>query len=176
MGPGRWTEPQQPDCVNDPTNAACQIAAAPGIPDGKCTQTDGADSLPVGNPLGSVNKDGVTTVRAIIDINRVNAGSTQTTVNSQTVVSNWVAVGWIYLDNNGGLWFQADPLAQWQISFTANLNAYFGISVTPPAAQNPMYIKNPPTSTPIANNLQTVKCFQKGRALVPGTLGLPTLT
>jgi hypothetical protein len=171
-----WVPPTQPDCVSDPTNPACQVAAAPGIPDGKCTQTDGADSLPVGNPLGSVNKNGVTTVRTIIDINRVNAGSTPTTVNNQTVVSNWLAVGWIYLDNNGGLWFQADPLAQWTLTFNANINAYFGISVTPPSAQNPVYIKNPPTSAPISNNLQTVKCFQKGRALVPGTLGLPTLT
>jgi hypothetical protein len=176
MGPGRWTEPQQPDCVNDPTNAACQVAVVSGIPNGKCQQTDGADSLGVGTTLGSVNKDGDVSTRNVIDINQVNALASQTIANNQTVVNNWVAVGWIYLDNNGGLWFQKDPLSQWTVTFNANINAYFGISVTPPSAQNPVYIKNPPKAAPIANNLQTVKCFSKGRALVPGTLGMPTVS
>jgi hypothetical protein len=174
-GPYAWRQPQQPDCISDPTLAGCQVAVVPGVPSGKCQQTDGADSLAVGTTLGSVNKNGTVTVRSVIDINQVNALASQTIVNNSTVANNWVAVGWIYLDNNGGLWFQKDPLSQWTVAFNANINAYFGISVTPPSAQNPVYIPNPPTVAPIANNLQTVKCFSKGRALVPGTLGLPTV-
>ncbi len=128
----------------------------------------------VGANLGSVNKNGVTTVRSVIDANQVNAAQTLTIVNNQTVVASWTPVGWIYLDNNGGLWFQKDPTAQWTMAFNANVNAYFGLSLTPPVGQNPVYLPNPPKTAPIANNLQTVKCFTKGRALVPGTtlLGL----
>ena len=150
--------------------AGCQIAALPGLPTGKCTQSDGSDSLPVGANLGSVNKNGVVTVRSVIDINQVNAASVSI-VNNQTTVGQWVSVGWIYLDNNGGLWFQKDPAAQWTMAVNAKINANFGLSFLPPGGAKLAYIKNPPKTAPIGNNLQTARCFIKGRALVPGTLG-----
>ncbi len=168
-GPGLWTQPDQPDCSMDPTQSGCQVASLLGVPAGKCPQSDLTDSLPVGANIGSVNKNGVTTIRHVIDINQVNAASSFTIVNNVTVVAGWASVGWLYLDDNGGLWFQKDPAAQWTTAYNANINAYFGLSLTPPIAQNPVYVAKPPTSAPINNNLQTTKCFTKGRALTPGT-------
>ena len=107
----------------------------------------------------------------MIDVNQVNAATSFTIANNQTVVANWTSVGWIYLDNNGGLWFQKDPLAQWSIAANLNINAYFGISIMPPAGQNPVYIANRPTSAPIGSNLQVTKCWRNGRGLVPGWNG-----
>jgi hypothetical protein len=166
--------PTQWDCANDPTDPTCQYAVIAGFPNGSCPQTDLSNSLPVGATLGSVNKDGVVTARSVVDINQVNAAGSTQIINNQTVVSTWVSVGWLYLDNNGGLWFQKDPAAQWTFTMNVNINQYFGLSFTPPAAQNPQYIKNRPTTTPIANNLQTTKCFRRGRALVPGALSGPS--
>ncbi len=67
-----------------------------------------------------------------------------------------------------------DPATQWTATMNVNINQYFGLSFTPPSAQNPQYTKNRPTSSPIANYLQTTKCFRKGRGLVPGTLSGPS--
>jgi hypothetical protein len=147
----------------------CQLAVNRGAPSGGCQQSDGSWSLSIGTSLGPVNKDGTTTVRSVIDVNQVDAAVNPQIVNNQTVVGSWASVGWIYLDNGGGLWFQKDPAAQWTSTVNVNITQYFGLSVTPPIGQSPVYIKNRPTVTPIANNLQTTMCWSNGRALVPGT-------
>ena len=136
---------------------------------GSCQQTDGSSSLSVGTTLGSVNKDGVTTARSVVDVNTVDAASSFTVVNGQTVAATWTPVGWLYLDNNGGLWFQKDPASVWSVQYNLNINQYLGVGFTPPVAQLPVYVK-PPTSTPLANNLEVTKCWVNGRALVPGTV------
>jgi hypothetical protein len=148
-----------------------QVAELPGLPVGPCTQTDGTTSLPVGATLGSANVNGATTTRTVIDINQVNGLASQTIANNQTVINNYVSVGWMYLDNAGGVWFQKDPTSSWTASINLNLNAFFGIGITPPNAKNPEYIPNPPKVSAATDQLQTTKCFTKGRALVPGTLG-----
>jgi hypothetical protein len=102
-----------------------------------------------------------------------------TPVNGQTVSATEVSVGWLYVDNQGALWFQQDPLGAWTSSINVNFNQYFGISITPPPGKTPTYIGVPqngspvanPNSTPISNNLIITKCFQKGSGLVPGALG-----
>jgi hypothetical protein len=110
-------------------------------------------------------------VRSVVDINQVNGLSYLTRVDSSTVAADWNSAGWIYLDQNGGRWFQKDPAAQWTVTMNWNINAYFGISVTPPTAQNPVYIPVKPTVSSITDGLQTVKCFDQGLSLVPGTWG-----
>ena len=165
--------PLPPQLGCDPNDPACAVAIVPGYPNGPCPQTGLSNSLPVGATLGSVDKSGAVTARSVVDINQVNARASTVVVNNQTVVSNWVSVGWIYLDNNGGLWFQKDPAAQWSIAVNVNINQYFGLGITPPAAQNPVYILNPPTSSPLNSNLQTTRCFGKGKGLVPGTIASP---
>jgi hypothetical protein len=155
----------------DPSDADCvqlQVAVQPGLPAGPCVQTDGSNSLPIGTTLGSVNKSGVVSVRSVVDVNQVNGLAFNSIVSPTTVISDWVSVGWIYLDQNGGRWFQKDPLAQWTTTINFNVNAYFGLSVTPPLAQNPVYISVKPTVTSLSDGLQTVKCWAQGRALVPG--------
>jgi len=126
--------------------------------------------LAVGSTLGSANKNGVVTARSVVDVNQVNALASQTIANNQTVINNYTSVGWLYLDNNGGMWFQADPLAQWTTSMNLNINQFFGISVTPPSAKNPVYVPNPPKTSAATDSLQTVECWSKGQALVPGTV------
>jgi hypothetical protein len=146
----------------------CQLAVNKGAPSGTCQQTSGSNSLAIGTTLGSVNKNGVTTVRTVVDVNQINLGVNPQIINNQTVVSSWAPVGWIYLDNNGGLWFQADPAVQWTTAVNVNINQYFGLAFTPPPAQVPVYVKNRPTVAPINSNLQATMCWFNGRALVPG--------
>jgi len=160
--------PPQPNCGAASPPVVCQLAVNPGAPSGSCQQTDGSNSLSIHTTLGSVNKNGVTTVRSVIDVNQINVGINPQIINNQTVVSGWASVGWIYLDNNGGLWFQADPSAQWTVAVNLNVNQYFGLAFTPPPAQTPVYVKNRPTVAPINNNLQAAMCWANGRALVPG--------
>ena len=151
----------------------CEVAIKPGFPSGTCRQSDLQESMGVGDSLGPVNKDNVETIRSVVDINQVNAATDIHIVNNQTVVGRWAAVGWIYLDNNGGLWFQKDPQAQWSLGLNFNINQYFGLTITPPPGQNPYYIANHPTTAPGGKDLQVTKCFSKGRGLVPGALSSP---
>jgi len=104
-------------------------------------------------------------------VNQVNALNSQTILNNQKVGNNWISVGWIYLDDGGGLWFQKDAQALWTTAFNVNFNKYLGITLTPPIAQNAVIIPKPPTTNPAMNNIQTIKCWKDGSALVPGTLG-----
>jgi hypothetical protein len=168
------TNPGTGACTSDPSACATPrptpsaVAVAPGKPSGSCTQTDGSNSLPVGATLGSVNKNGVADPRNVVDVNQVNAIASTTIVNNQTVVTNYTSVGWLYLDNNGGRWFQKDPAAQWTVAINVNVNKYFGFSLTGPTAQNPVYVSNPPQAAPITDSLSTTKCWSQGSSLVPG--------
>lgn len=146
------------------------VAVMPDIPTGACAQTDGSNSLPIGATLGSANKSGVVAARSVVDVNQVNALASLTPVNGQTVANNYQTVGWIYLDDNGGMWFQKDPLSQWGLGTNLNFNKYFGTTLTLPTTQNPVYVVNPPKVMAATDNLQTMACWSKGRRLVPGTL------
>lgn len=160
-------------CTADPSQPSCVqlLAEAPGKPTGSCQQTDGSPSLAVGTTLGSVTDANGQHVRSVVDVNQVNALNSQTILNSQKVANNFASVGWIYLDDQGGMWFQKDQQALWTTAYSINFNKYFGIAITPPPGQNPVIIAKPPTTSPIGSNIQTVKCWKDGSALVPGTLG-----
>jgi hypothetical protein len=158
------------NCGTDPTALGCQLAVNAGRPTGACQQTDGSNSLAVGTTVGSVNKNGVLSVRSVIDVNAVNSVASVTVINNQTVAATWAPVGWIYLDNSGGLWFQKDPATNWTPQFNANIGAYFGIGLTPPNLELPVYIKSRPTALPINSNLEVSKCWMNGRALAPGAV------
>ncbi len=85
-------------------------------------------------------------------------------------MNNFNSVGWIYLDDSGGLWFAKDPLAQWTTAYNFNFNKYFGISLTEPPGKDPVAIVKP-TTPASQSNIQTIKCWKQGQALVPGALG-----
>jgi hypothetical protein len=148
-----------------------ELAITVGIPNGSCQQVDGSNSLAVGTTLGEATNTatGVTTTRSVVDVNTVDSlAFLGTTQDGSGVGINFQPVGWIYLDQNGGLWFQYDSAAQWQYSINVNVNQYFGISLIPPPGKNATYIGPAPKVTPINNHLQVTACWTKGRGLVPG--------
>lgn len=169
-GPPDLPVPPQIACDPNSTDPSCSVAVRFGFPSGTCRQSDLQESMGVGDSIGPVNKDGNPSVRSVVDINQVNAATNLQIVNNQTVVGQWVSVGWIYLDDQGGLWFQKDPQAQWSLGLNFNLNQYFGLTLVPPPGQNPYYIASHPTTAPGGKDLQVTKCFSKGRGLVPGAL------
>lgn len=148
------------------------VAITGGVPSGSCAQMDGSPSLPVGTTLGEATNlaTGQTTTRSVIDVNTVNSLAFIDTSSGAAVGINYQPVGWIYLDNNGSLWFQYDAAASWSMGISWNLNKYFGISLTTPPGKNATFMGPPPKTTPINNHLQTTACWQHGRALVPGTV------
>lgn len=153
-----------------------EVAIKFGIPDGPCAQVDGSSSLPIGTTLGQATNtaNGQTTTRSVIDVNTLSSlAFLGTLADGSAVGINYQPVGWIYLDNNGSLWFQYDASAQWSFAINANINAYFGVTLVPPAGKNATFIGPPPKITPINNHLQTTACWSKGRGLVPGTQTAP---
>lgn len=159
-------------CDTNPTLPLCVqlLAIVPGLPTGPCQQTDGTQSLSIGATVGSVTDGSGEHIRSVVDVNQVNGINSQVIANNQKVKNNFKAVGWIYLDDGGGLWFQKDPQAQWTIAYGVNFNKYFGLALTPPPGENPVAITKPTTS-PASSNIQTIKCWKQGQALVPGALG-----
>jgi hypothetical protein len=140
-------------------------------------QNDGANSLPIGATLGSVNKNGVVRARSVIDVNKVNALAAQQVVNGKTAVNNYQSVGWLYLDDQGGVWFQFDPLTPYSISVTWNVHRYFGLPLNiPNHPRYPVYVATPPKVAAANNHLQTVTCWGKGRTLVPGTVSAASVS
>lgn len=160
--------PPADSCLVDSTQPKCQVGVIKGTPSPgtSCTQTSGSNSLPIGATVGAVNSQ----PRSVVDINQVDTGAGNTIVNGNTIASNLQSVGWLYLDNNGGRWFQKDPAAQWTTAINVNVNAYFGIGVTPATAQTPTYVPKQLTN-PIDSNLVDIKCFTQGAGLSPGTWG-----
>jgi hypothetical protein len=167
-GTGPCTDDPSACTTPRPQPTATAVAITQGKPGGPCAQTDGTNSLPVGATLGVVNKNGVAYTRSVVDVNQVNAVARTQVVNNQTVAVDYTSVGWLYLDDGGGRWFQKDPAAQWTIAMNVNINQYFGISVTPPSAQNPVYVAKPPQISPVLDSLSTTKCWSGGTSLVPG--------
>jgi hypothetical protein len=103
-------------------------------------------------------------------VNLVNTAGVNTVINSTTVASQLLPVGWLYIDNNGGLWFAEDPLANWTIGVNINVNASFGLSLTPPIARAAVPVPKQ-MSSPISNNIVVSKCWKQGLGLTPGAWG-----
>jgi len=149
----------------DPLVAENKGTPAPGEP---CHQSDGTNSLAIGATVGTVNDNGTTQVRSVTQINQVDGVNQQTIANPSVIATSLSPIGWLYEDNNGGLWFQADPNAQWTQSVTVNVGNYLGITVSPPNVQTPVYLTQKPTQN---TGVVTIKCWAGGAALAPGTLG-----
>ena len=103
-----------------------------------------------------------------MDINQLNSPVGQNIVNNNLVSSSFAPIGWMYLDNNGGYWFQADPQSKWSVSFSVELSKRFGLNVTPPTWQIPTYIPNGRAGADalVANkDAQVIPCFEQGKTL-----------
>ena len=97
-------------------------------------------------------------------VNTVPGGSFSIVDNSFVSYGD-APVGWIYIDNMGGRWFQGDPTATWPIGFNVQLNSFFGFTVTPPSWHVPFSIT---TGKAGVDNLvqsqdaQLTKCWSQG--------------
>jgi hypothetical protein len=74
-------------------------------------------------------------------------------------------LGWLYLDDGGGRWFQADPHATWTSALSDSVKAYLGLDVAPESARTALYVRNKPRTVAVPAGLSVIKCWDRGGAL-----------
>ena len=103
-----------------------------------CKQSDTAPSMDVGDTLGQVDKvikgEDVQSIRSVADINQIDTdnGSNGSTSDMTLAGISYYPVGWLYLDQDGGLWFQKDPNTEMTASISATLDGVLGVGVSFP--------------------------------------------
>lgn len=115
----------------------------PGIP---CTSMSGANSIPVGDVVGSVvsGNPSERDERMVVDINTISIFANSKIEGPSKVFAGLRPVGWIYKDNGGQFWFQKDPSANWSTTVGIGLTLggwftlEFGITPPPDSATYPL--------------------------------------
>ena len=144
-------------------NDSVAVIPGPPKPTVPCPQNDGSESIPVGGTLGVVNKNGEKQARSVSDINTVSSIAGTVIVNNHTVAINTAPIGWIYEDNNGGLWFQKDAAAHWSSGLTFMVTETLGINLNPPTSNSAIFV-TPANARKLIDQqgVDTEKCFSQG--------------
>lgn len=129
------------------------IATHPGPP----TDNVGCNgSMNVGDNLGQINGQ----TMSVTDVNTIaNAQGFPQSTPSGGLEQNVLVAGWIYRDQNGNLWVQSNPAANWTIS--ASVTAFFAsVGIGAPTVTGAHYAGTQKLTMPSGTVAQ--KCFGAG--------------
>jgi hypothetical protein len=127
--------------------------------------------MDIGATLGIQFDTGAYTARTVVDVNAVLAYGGAKVINGHRMILAPTFIGFLYLDNQGGLWFQKDPSLSPNFSLSAGqtINGWtvsFGFSQS--LGTDAAYIGMKPTEMP---HTTSIKCFTGGRGFYPDTIG-----
>ena len=135
-----------------------------------CKQTSDSDSLAIGSTVGIANVGGQAQARSVVDINTLYAYASSKVLNNQVILVGVQSMGWVYVDNGGNYWYQADPATQWStnVSVGITLGSLLSASVgiTPPTGTTPVPLGSSPGK--LGSSVQASPCFNPGDHMYAG--------